>query len=144
MSLYLSAELRQQLEKADDHHCAYCRTLQASSGQRMVPDHIIPVSKGGETVLANLCFSCRRCNEFKGSRTEGIDPLTGQIESLFHPRQQNWDEHFTWDESGIRLIGLTAVGRVTVVVLQMNHEVILAARQRWVSAGWHPPALYSA
>lgn len=139
MSVYLSEELRRQLEEADDHCCAYCQTLQANSGQRMVPDHIIPISKGGETLFANLCFSCRLCNEFKGSCTAWIDPLTGHTAPLFHPRQQNWFDHFAWEDGGTRIIGLTAVGRATVVRLQMNHEVIVPARRKWVSAGWHPP-----
>jgi hypothetical protein len=129
------------LEEADDHRCAYCQTLQANSGQRMVPDHIAPKSIGGETVFANLCFSCRLCNEFKGSFTTGIDPLTSQTMPLFHPRQQIWSDHFAWDESGIRIIGLTAVGRATLVRLQMNNEVIIPARRKWVSAGWHSPRL---
>jgi hypothetical protein len=141
MSVYLPQELRQQLEEADDHRCAYCQTLQANSGQRMVPDHIAPKSIGGETVFANLCFSCRLCNEFKGSSTTGIDPLTSQTMPLFHPRQQIWSDHFAWDESGIRIIGLTAVGRATLVRLQMNNEVIIPARRKWVSAGWHSPRL---
>ena len=141
MSIYLPAELRRQLEEADDHRCAYCQTLQANSGQRMVPDHIIPESKGGEKVFENLCFACRLCNEYKSSRTAGVDPLTGQTVPLFHPRQQEWRDHFAWEESGTRIIGLTAVGRATVMTLQMNHEVIVPARQKWVSAGWHPPKL---
>ncbi|HRQ38602.1 MAG TPA: HNH endonuclease [Chloroflexota bacterium] len=139
MSVYLPEELRHQLEEVDDHRCAYCQTLQANSGQRMVPDHIVPQSKGGETVFTNLCYSCRLCNEFKGPFTAWTDPLTGQTVSLFHPRQQNWLDHFAWDESGVRVVGLTAVGRATIVRLQMNHEVILPARRKWVSAGWHPP-----
>ena len=135
MSIYLPGELRRQLEEADGHRCAYCQTTQANSGQRMVPDHIIPESK---KVFDNLCFACRLCNEYKGSRTAGIDPLTGQTVPLFHPRQQNWFDHFAWEEDGTRITGLTAVGRATVVTLQMNNEVILPARQKWVSAGWHP------
>ncbi len=141
MSIYLSEELHRQLEEADDHHCAYCQTLQANSGQRMVPDHIIPESKGGEKVFENLCFSCRLCNEYKGSRTAGLDPLTGRTVSLFHPRQQSWHDHFVWEESGTRIIGLTAIGRATVIALQMNNEVIVPTRRRWVSAGWHPPKI---
>jgi hypothetical protein len=141
VSIYLSERLRHQLEEVDDHCCAYCQTLQANSGQRMVPDHIIPESKGGKTAFENLCFACRMCNEFKGSRTAGIDPLTGQITPLFHPRRQNWFDHFGWEDSGSRIIGLTAVGRATVVALQMNHAVIVPTRQKWVSAGWHPPQL---
>jgi hypothetical protein len=139
MSIYLPGELRRQLEEADDHRCAYCQTSQANSGQRMVPDHIIPESKGGERVFENLCFACRLCNEFKGSQVTSADPLTGQVLPLFHPRQQNWQDHFSWEESGTRITGLSAVGRATIVALQMNHEVIVPARQKWVSAGWHPP-----
>jgi hypothetical protein len=139
MSIYLPGELRRQLEEADNYCCAYCQTSQANAGQRMVPDHIIPESKGGEKVFENLCFACRQCNEYKGSRIVGTDPLTGQTVSLFHPRQQHWSDHFAWEKNGTRIIGLTAVGRATIVTLQMNHEVIVTARQRWVSVGWHPP-----
>jgi hypothetical protein len=30
---------------------------------------------------------------------------------------------------------------VTAVVLNMNNAVIVDARRRWASAGWHPPEL---
>lgn len=139
MSIYLPAELRRQLEEADDHCCAYCQTLQANSGQRMVPDHIVPESQGGERIFENLCFACRLCNEYKGARTASVDPQTGQTTALFHPRQQIWQNHFAWEEGGTRIIGLTAVGRATIVALQMNNEVVVPARQKWFSAGWHPP-----
>lgn len=141
MSIYLPKELRRQLEEADDQCCAYCQTWQANSGQKMVPDHIIPESKGGERVFANLCFSCRLCNEFKGSRTREIDPITGEIFPLFHPRQQKWSDHFAWDERGTQIVGLTAIGRTTIIALQMNNEIIIPAREKWVSAGWHPPKM---
>jgi hypothetical protein len=139
VSIYLPAKLRRQLEAADDHRCAYCHTLQDVSGQRMVPDHIRPESKGGERRFDNLCFSCRLCNEFKGSQTTGTDPLTGETVALFHPRRQSWKDHFVWEEDGTRVNGLTAVGRATILTLQINNAVIVPARQRWVSAGWHPP-----
>lgn len=139
MSIYLSTELRHQLEEADDHCCAYCQTLQANSGQRMVPDHIVPESQGGQIIFENLCFSCRLCNEYKGAKTKGIDPQTGETTALFHPRQQNWEDHFAWEEASTRIIGLTAVGRATIITLNMNNDIIVPARQKWVTAGWHPP-----
>lgn len=139
MSAYLTAELRRQLLEADDQCCAYCQTTQTSSGYPMVVDHIVPRSKGGETEFANLCFACYRCNEFKGSATALEDPLSSEMTSLFHPRRQTWSEHFTWDVTGVRIVGLTAVGRVTVIALNMNNEVIMDARRNWVSVGWHPP-----
>jgi hypothetical protein len=141
MSNYLQTELRQRLLDADDHCCAYCHTTQANSGQPMVVDHIIPQSQGGETVFENLCFACRRCNEFKGAVTQSEDPLTSELVSLYHPRRHNWEDHFVWEPSGIHLLGMTPVGRITVLVLRINNEVILNARRRWVSAGWHPPDL---
>ena len=105
----------------------------------MTYDHIQPRSKGGDTSFENLCLACRSCNEFKGNLTQAIDPLTAELVPLFHPRQQQWSEHFVWSADGTRIEGLTVIGRATVVALRMNHPVIIGARRRWVSSGWHPP-----
>ncbi|MBN1583143.1 MAG: HNH endonuclease, partial [Anaerolineae bacterium] len=124
----------------DDHRCAYCQTTEANTGQPMSVDHIIPQVRGGTTVFENLCFACRRCNEFKGSAASVQDPLTGEAVALFNPRQQIWDDHFQWDDSGALIVGLTAVGRATIVALNMNNPVIVDARRRWIGVGWHPPS----
>lgn len=139
MSAYLNVELRRELLQADGRGCAYCQTTESNSGQPMVIDHIIPESRGGKTQFDNLCFSCRRCNEFKGATVQAIDPLTGETTPLFHPRRHRWHDHFDWDLFGARIIGLTAVGRATIVALNMNNPVITNARRRWISVGWHPP-----
>jgi hypothetical protein len=34
--------------------------------------------RGGTTVRENLCLACTRCNDFKGDRTEGVEPETGE------------------------------------------------------------------
>lgn len=136
---YLPTHLREQLLEIDNRHCAYCYTTEANTGQPMTVDHIIPHAQGGETSFDNLCFACRRCNEFKGSNTRVQDPLTEETVHLFHPRQQHWPEHFRWDETGTLVIGLTAIGRATIVALNINNPVIVDARRRWVSVGWHPP-----
>ena len=102
-------------------------------------DHIVPEAAGGQTVRENLCVACHSCNEFKGAQVEVLDPITGQQVRLFHPRQQHWREHFCWSEQGSHIIGLTPVGRATVVALNMNHPLIVEARYRWVQVGWHPP-----
>jgi hypothetical protein len=39
---------------------------------------------------------------------------------LFDPRRDRWSEHFKFD--GSRIVGLTAVGRTTARVLQMNSD----------------------
>jgi len=64
--------------------------------------------------------------------------LTGELVPLFHPRQQQWFEHFVWDEAGVSILGLTPVGRATVTALNMNNEVISEARRNWVRLGWRP------
>jgi hypothetical protein len=93
---YLPQVLRDQLRDADDHRCAYCHTSEANTCQPMTVDHIIPQVHGGATEFENLCFACRRCNEFKGSAISALDPLIGRSESLFHTRRQRWSDHFHW------------------------------------------------
>jgi hypothetical protein len=105
----------------------------------MTVDHITPISKGGATTLSNLWLACYRCNEFKASQTEARDPVTDKSVPLFNPRTQVWSEHFAWSPDGTHVTGLTATGRATVIALQINDELRVAARRRWVNVGWHPP-----
>lgn len=105
----------------------------------MTFDHIIPVSKGGETNFKNLCLACRSCNEFKSDITEAKDPVTEETVPLFNPRIQNWIEHFAWSPDGTKVEAKTAIARATIIALRMNNPVIVAARSRWAIAGWHPP-----
>ena len=140
MAFYIAKELREQVRTAYNGRCAYCQTSEANSGIPLTHDHIQPRAKGGQTHFENLCQACRSCNEHKSDLTEAIDPLTGETEPLFSPRQQQWSEHFEWRADGTHIIGLTAIGRATIVALQMNNATIVPARRRWAAAGWHPPA----
>jgi len=104
-----------------------------------VIDHIIPEASGGLTVRENLCVACHSCNEFKGAQVEAKDPLTGRRVHLFHPHQQTWSEHFCWSEDGANIIGLTPVGRATVVALSAypnNPEArkAMSAQAKWRNA----------
>ena len=99
--------------------CEYCQRRQASSP--LIPlqmEHVIPRKHGGRDDLDNLALACADCNLHKGSDLTGIDPQSKQITRLFHPRLDLWDEHFAWD--GQRIRGLTAIGRTTVRVLDLN------------------------
>jgi len=131
--------LRQRVVAEFRNRCAYCHTLTSVTGARLVIDYIIPEAAGGQTARENLCLACHSCNEFKGAQVEAQDPLTGKYVPLFHPRQQQWHEHFCWSEDGSETIGLTPVGRATVAALNMNHPDIVEARRRWARVGWHPP-----
>jgi hypothetical protein len=47
-----------------------------------------------------------------------VDPISGELVPLFHPRRDRWAEHFLFH--GVRIQGITSAGRATVKVLAMN------------------------
>jgi hypothetical protein len=102
-------------------------------------EHIIPLSREGDSDEANLWLACAWCNSFKGAQDRARDPQTAETVPLFNPRIQIWQDHFRWSDDGVEIIGLTPVGRATVIALQMNNEYIATARRQWIVAGWHPP-----
>jgi hypothetical protein len=107
---------------------------------RLEIEHILPRAQGGSDAESNLWIACPLCNRHKGDKTTGVDPVSGQPVPLFNPRTQLWHEHFRWDDAGIRIVGLTPIGRATVVVLHLDDDPdALVVRQYWVMAGWHPP-----
>jgi hypothetical protein len=68
------------------------------------------------------------------------DPETNKQVPLFNPRTQNWFEHFRWSVDGLRIIGLTSIGRATVAALHLSDDPdALTVRSFWVQADWHPP-----
>jgi HNH endonuclease len=135
----ISEELRARIRAQAGDRCGYCQSAQRYVFAPLEIDHIIPTARGGTDEEENLWLACRMCNGFKGDRTHGLDPLTGQAVPLFDPRQQQWAEHFTWSADGLQIIGLTPCGRATVVMLQLNNVIAVMVRREWVSAGWHPP-----
>lgn len=117
--------------------CEYCLLPESLSRLHHVVDHVIARQHGGESVADNLALCCGRCNLHKGPNVAGIDPETGQLTRLFHPRRDGWGEHFIW--SGATVVGRTPVGRTTAYVLAMNHPSRVAARQSLIDAGEFPP-----
>ncbi len=43
-------------------------------------EHLTPIAAGGQTIEENLWLSCRRCNEFKGTQTQAVDPETKETQ----------------------------------------------------------------
>jgi hypothetical protein len=92
-------------------------------------DHIIPRSRGGETDISNLALTCPHCNAHKWNAADGPDPETGETVALFHPRQDEWRDHFAWSATRPgELIGKTASGRVTIHALRINDADMIALR----------------
>ena len=79
------------------------------------------------------CF----CNQFKGSDLAAIDPVERVIVPLFNPRIQRWSNHFQL--VGVRIVGLTPVGRATLALLRLNDEARLIDRQMLIEARLYPP-----
>lgn len=112
---------RQKVRDRASDRCEYCRLQQKH--EPTVPlhlDHIIAIKHQGLSDLENLALACGVCNRAKGTNVAGIDPDSGEITRLFHPRKDYWSEHFT--QVGELILGTTAIGRTTVWVLQMNCE----------------------
>lgn len=107
---------------------------------RLEIEHIIPLARGGTSAEGNLWLSCPLCNRYKADKISGVDPISGDQVALFNPRTQVWADHFRWSEDGLRIVGLTSTGRVTVDVLHLDSDPdALLVRSYWVLAGWHPP-----
>jgi len=131
--------LRQRVADYFAHRCGYCQTAERVVGTPFEMDHIIPESQGGVTTEENLCLACSPCNNYKADHTTALDPITGETVPLFNPRQHQWREHFAWTVDGDLVVGLTAIGRATVIALHLNRATFVRARRLWVTAGWHPP-----
>jgi hypothetical protein len=100
-------------------------------------EHIIPRQHGGSDGDENLAFAGNQCNFFKGPNLSGIDPNTGAVVRLFHPRRQKWKRHFRWD--GPRLVGRTRTGRATITALAINLPGRVAVREALIAEGVFPP-----
>jgi hypothetical protein len=115
---YISAELRDLVRERAHNRFEYCRVPEDDSYMPHEIDHIYATKHGGETTEDNVCLSCWICNRHKGTDLTSLDPLTGEITPLYHPRNDTWPDHFSLDGPFIR--PLTAQGRVTVRLLQLN------------------------
>jgi hypothetical protein len=125
------------VRKRAGHRCEYCLTAQAVSKFRFWIDHVRAIKHRGPTTLANLALACIFCNRHKGPNVGGIDPLTGRHTRLFNPRTDRWSDHFRC--ARLEIIGRTAMGRVTVDVLLMNHRDHFRQRIAMQRAGLWPP-----
>jgi len=107
--------------------CEFCGLAESYSPvAKLQIEHIRPKKHGGTDNAENLALACIDCNLRKGSNLTGIDPQTDAITELFNPRIQKWNDHFAWQ--GLRIDGLTDVGRTTVEVMGLNTDDRLQVR----------------
>lgn len=136
----IPAELALRVRTAAGNRCGYCLSPQQLVMARLEIEHIIPLAKGGTDAEQNLWLACPICNGHKSDKTQSLDPETGALVALFNPREQPWADHFQWIDGGLRIVGLSPVGRATVSALQLSDDPdAIEVRSYWILAGWHPP-----
>lgn len=136
----IPTDIQRMVRQRANHLCEYCHTSERWQYIPFTIDHIIPISQGGTDQDDNLALACFHCNRRKGGQISAIDPLTREQVGIFNPRQQDWNEHFSWAADRLRLVGLTPLGRATVAALDVNRERILSIRAADRAIGRHPPA----
>lgn len=132
----ISKAQQQRVAERANYRCEYCLLHQEYGAKKHEADHIVPRKHGGRDDVDNLAWACFQCNRYKGSEVAAYDPETGQLIPLFNPRTQHWHDHFGV-ESGT-IIPLTAVARVTILVLQLNRPGRISVRQLLGQTGTYP------
>ena len=135
----VTAEQRRTVADRAQGCCEYCRSQARFATQAFSVEHIVPRDKGGATALDNLALSCQGCNGHKYNKTEGRDPVSRQFVPLYHPRQEQWRDHFVRSHDCTLIVGLTPTGRATVEELRLNREGLVNLRRVLYAMGEHPP-----
>ena len=114
--------------------CEYCQLPDfALASADFHVEHIIARKHRGDDGAENLAWACIYCNLYKGPNLSSIDPDSGEITRLFHPRRDRWKDHFRLE--GSILLGQTAVGRTTVWLLEMNAALLTRLRASLMEEG---------
>ena len=120
------------------HRCEYCHAPELVFNFPFEVEHIIPLCRQGTDAEPNLALACRSCNLRKGARIHGVDPDSNRQVRLFHPRQDQWYEHFQINLDSGSITGITAIGSATVNSLEMNSLAQVVARELWIRLSLFP------
>lgn len=126
---YIPAPLRGTVFDRAQGCCEYCLIPERLSLASHQVNHVIAEKHGGKTIDGNLALSCMLCNQAKGSDIASIDPETDDTIRLYHPRRDRWAEHFHLVPTTGMIQPLTAIGRVTAHLLQINRANALPVRR---------------
>jgi len=123
----MTAAQREAVRQRASGRCEYCRLRDsAMEPEDFHVEHIAARKHGGSDDADNLAWACIFCNLYKGPNLASLDPDSGELTRLFHPRRDRWQEHFQLD--GALIVGLTAVGRTTCWLLELNSDILITLR----------------
>ena len=131
----IDAAVRELVRRRAGERCEYCRLPQHVADANFHIEHIFAQQHSPPAAddPNNLALACHRCNLHKGTNLSSVDPLTGGVVPLFHPRRNEWSQHF--ELQGALMRGLTPTGRATASLLQFNSRRRLELRERLIAAG---------
>jgi hypothetical protein len=133
------SEQREAVRSRAHGICEYCHSQERFATQSFSVEHGFPRQAGGGEDPDNLALACQGCNNHKYTRTGAIDPVSGELVPLFHPRLNRWNEHFIWSHDFTRIVGLTPEGRATVEALRLNRPGLVNLQRALFGCGEHPP-----
>ena len=132
----IASGLRQFVATRAGGRCEYCLLHQDDAFTPHQVDHIISRKHGGVSSEDNLALACVRCNAWKGSDIAGFGAQPDSIARLYHPRQDDWNNHFRMDDD--HFIALTDSGAATIRLLRLNLPGRVAERRTLRGVGRFP------
>lgn len=130
----MEAALRQYVRDRAQDRCEYCRLPQSSAPFLTFHiEHIEATQHIIDDSLENLALACPDCNRYKGPNLTTLDPATRKIVRLFHPRRDDWEEHFEY--RGPLLFGQTPIAEATIRLLQINSDERIEIRAELQMSG---------
>ena len=135
----ISKKQKELVAERANYCCEYCLSQLHFSPDPFSVEHIVPLSKEGTDDLDNLALACQGCNSHKYVAISAIDPASGNEVSLYNPRQDDWEEHFVWNDDFSLVIGISPRGRATIIKLQLNRIGVVNLRNVLSVLGEHPP-----
>lgn len=129
----ISAALRKLVWERARGFCEYCHIHDDEVLLSHEIDHVVAEQHGGPSFEENLSLACFQCNKLKGPNLAGIDALTGAVEALFHPRLDDWHDHFMFQ--GPHIEARSARGRATIHILRLNAPERLRVRMALQESG---------
>jgi hypothetical protein len=127
-----------QVAERAGERCEYCRAPEQVFNFAFEVEHILPRAAGGDDALENLALANESCNLYKSDATTGWDEEETREVALFHPRRDQWPEHFLFQIETGELHGKTAVGRATIARLKVNSAFQVRARRHWALLRLYP------
>jgi len=136
----MDAATRQLVRRRASDRCEHCRLPQSAAPFfRFHVEHVLATQHLADDSLENLALACPDCNRHKGPNLTSIDLETMTVVPVFHPRHDDWSQHFKIE--GAKVVGKSAIGRPTVRLLQFNEVERTLMRRVLFDIGEWPPSV---